>query len=94
MWAADIVDTFAKSVAETKFVVVDKLDDALQAAKASQRKEHSLIATRRAPDQEQPGLRKLTSVTAEHVDAWLCESPRSPFATTIRSRQLKWWRLV
>ena len=40
IWAADLDDASATSLSEPQFVAVDKLDDVLPAAKASQRKEN------------------------------------------------------
>ncbi len=73
MWAADLDDASATTLSEPKFVAVDKLEDVLQAAKTSQRKEKSLTATLCAQEKEKPGVRKLTSATASDVDAWLSE---------------------
>ena len=48
IWAVDLDDASAKSVSAPKFVDVEKLDEVLQEAKKSQRKESSLIGTLRA----------------------------------------------
>ena len=76
MWAADLDDESGTSFRESKFVAVDKLDEVLQAARSSQRQEKSLAAMLRAQGKETPGVRKLTSATANDVDVWLSELKR------------------
>ena len=73
IWAADDDDVSNASAIETKFVAVEKLDNVLKEAKASQRRETSLSTTLRTHGREPCNVRKIKSATAADVDAWLHE---------------------
>merc|ERR1712086_1107910 len=73
IWAAEDDDVTTASATEAKFVAVEKLDNVLKEARASQRRESSLSTTLRTHGKEQSSVRKIKSATAADVDAWLHE---------------------